>query len=116
MLLMFLLTLSALALPFSVLGRLSVILYSLFAKLSPKNKSKLPCLLQLQGGNCPPYPPPSDVGPDKNTRLKTVHTDTNETIVEVDIQMEAAEKRNCQRRLVPNDIIIIIEDIASDPE
>ena len=49
----------------------------------------------------------------------TVQTETNETIVEVDIhccQMEAAEKRSCQRRLVPNDVIIMIEEIASDPE
>ena len=52
----------------------------------------------------------------KKPRLKTVHTEINETIVKVDIQMEAAEKRSCQRRLVPNDVIIIIEDIASDPE
>ena len=55
----------------------------------------------------------------KNLSLKTVHTETNETIVEVDIhccQMNAAEKRSCQRRLVPNDVIIIIEEIASDPE
>ena len=46
--------------------------------------------------------------------LKTVHTETNETIVEVDIhccQIEAAEKRSCQRRLVPNDVIIIIEGL-----
>ena len=52
----------------------------------------------------------------KKPRLNTVNTETNETIVEVYIQMEAAEKRSCQRRMVPNDIIIIIEDIASDPE
>ena len=40
----------------------------------------------------------------KKPSLKTVHNETNETIVEVDInccQMEAAEKRSCQRRLVP---------------
>ena len=58
--------------------------------------------------------------------LKTVHTETTETIVEVDVhfhQMDAAEKRSCQRlptsterQLVSNDVIIIIEDIASDPE
>ena len=55
----------------------------------------------------------------KKPSLKTVHTETNETIVEVDIhsyQLEAAEKRSCQRRLVTSDVIIIIEEIASDPE
>ena len=54
----------------------------------------------------------------KKPSLKTVYTETKETIVEVDIhccQKEAAEKQSCQRRLVPNDVIIIIEDIASGP-
>ena len=48
----------------------------------------------------------------KKPSLMTVHTETNETIVKVDIhccQMGAAEKRSCQRQLVPNDVIIIIE-------
>ena len=55
----------------------------------------------------------------KKRSLKTVQNETHETIVGVDIhscQMKAAEKRSCQIRLVPNDDIIIIEEIASDPE
>ena len=55
----------------------------------------------------------------KKPSLKTVHTETNETIIEVDTyccQMGAAEKRSCQRRLVPNNVIIIIEEIASHPD
>ena len=55
----------------------------------------------------------------KKPSLKTFRTETNQTIVEVDIhccQKKAAEKQSCQRRLVPNDVIIIIEEIVSDPE
>ena len=55
----------------------------------------------------------------KKPDLKKVHTETSETILKVDIyccQMEAAKNWSCQRRLVLNDVIIIIEDIASDPE
>ena len=55
----------------------------------------------------------------KKPSLKTVHTETNDTIVKVDIhccKMEAAEKRSCQRQFAPNDVIITIEEIASDPE
>ena len=51
----------------------------------------------------------------KMPSLNTVHTETNETIIEVDThccQMEAAEKRSCQSRLVPNDVIIIIGEIS----